>query len=190
MQLLSNSSNVQVHSVPCGWVSQRLFDSKGKEVQFFTLFESVNKKWFDNRYVIIPVNISNCHWILYECALCENVLNICDSMNGNYPNYTSIILRYITLEYFRHSGQSFNYNSWRVCIYANQPDFPIQSNGHSYGPYKCMMAKETAYFQLYYLCLSHELIIIIYLHTTTILFTICIYLRITANVIFINILLH
>lgn len=62
-------------------------------------------------------------------------------MNGNYPNYTSIILRYIALEYFRHSGQSFNYNSWRVCIYANQPDFPIQSNGHSCGPYVCMMAK-------------------------------------------------
>lgn len=37
--------------------------------------------------VSLPVNISNSIQILYICAMCENVLYVCDSMEEDYPNY-------------------------------------------------------------------------------------------------------
>lgn len=66
-------------------------------------------------------------------------------MKGDYPIYTTSVLRYLALEYFRHYGKIFSYDLWRVCIYSNQPAFPDQTDSHSCGPYICMMAKAIVY---------------------------------------------
>ncbi len=145
MSLLSKSHFLTVHYVCSSWVSQRLVQSNGKPLSFIPFYENTELFWFNCDYIIIPVNANDFHWILYVLSVSEKKIYICDSMNGSYQHITSQIIRYTAIEYFRKYGSLMNYDNFTICNYAKTTGFPIQNDGHSCGPYVCMMAKAVVY---------------------------------------------
>ena len=133
--------DTQIHAVSSSWVSQRLFQSNNKPLDFLALEEKTKILWYDFSYVLIPVNVSNFHWVLYVFAVYDKILYFCDSMQGFYPAYNNQIIHYIALEHFRKFGCVLNYDSLRFCSYSANAEFPLQTVGHSCGPYVCMIAK-------------------------------------------------
>jgi hypothetical protein len=139
--LLSRVHYSSVHSVCCSWVGQRLFRSTAVPLDFIAFFENRQVLWFEQDYVLIPVNVDNSHWILYVLAVCEEKLYFCDSLNKSYPQYDCQILRYIAIEYYRKFHCVINYSSLPLCRYCSSSDFILQADSHSCGAYVCMMAK-------------------------------------------------
>ena len=146
MKLLSHTHYLHVHAVCSSWVGERLFTLYSNSPTLFILNEEhKNILWFDNDYVLIPVNVNKSHWILYVLAVCERTLYICDSKNQIYSDHTSQIMRYIAVEHFKKFGQCLSTKELRICNYSSSPNFPVQTDAHSCGPYVCMMAKAIVY---------------------------------------------
>jgi hypothetical protein len=145
MTLLSKNHFLKIHSVNSSWVGQVLFGMNGKPQPFTFCEENVSELWFNNHYVLIPVNINNKHWILYVFAACEKVIYFCDSLNGTYLQHDCQIVRYISVEYFRKFGSIMPLTYLRFCNYASANGFPLQTDNNSCGPYVCMMAKAIVY---------------------------------------------
>ena len=141
MHFLCDTHDKQIHAVSSSWVSQRLFQSNNKPLDFLAFEENTKILWYDFSYVLIPDNVSNFHRILYVFAVHDKILYFYYSMKGFYPAYNNQITRYIALEHFRKFGCVINYDSLRFCSYSANADFLLQTDGHSCGPYVCMMAK-------------------------------------------------
>lgn len=141
MKLLSKNHFLKIHSVNSSWVGQILFGLNGKPQPFTFSEESVSELWFNNHYVLIPVNVNNKHWILYVFSVGEKTIYFCDSLNGTYSQHDCQIIRYIAVEYFRKFGAIMSPTCLRFCNYTSADGFPLQTDSSSCGPYVCMMAK-------------------------------------------------
>jgi hypothetical protein len=148
--LMSEDKNI--HVTGCAWYSQKLLKNYADINSIQAVIccrETSNVFWFDKGFVVIPINVNACHWIVVVLDMSAHIIFYCDSMGKACREVIiSQIYRYLNLEYFYKFGDAMKTNEWVVCNYCSSTSFPRQSDSSSCGPYICVMAKAITRHQI------------------------------------------
>ena len=129
------------------WFMEILLIRDGKynysQVKRWTQKQGIDKNLLDYEQVIIPINISNSHWIINRINISEKRVIEGDSFASESPKssskYTRAVMRWIEDE---HDSRSilFDHKSWsQVLLSASQ--FPHQKNFQDCGVFTLMAAE-------------------------------------------------
>ena len=145
MKLLAKKSPFSIHVVDSCWYSEILLKNRNpQELQWFLYrLESKTVKWFDSRFIIIPINENGSHWTLAVIDTEKQLVFYCNSLgisaNSKYVCFQ--IWRYMCLEALMHSGKILDKKDWSFILYSEDRHFPKQTDGSSCGVYVCTVAR-------------------------------------------------
>ena len=129
------------------WFMEMLLIRDGKynysQVQRLTKRGKIDLNILDYEQVIIPINISNSHWIINRINISEKKVIEGDSLASGTPRlssrYTNAVMRWIADEHDSRSIQ-FDQQGWsQVILSASQ--FPHQTNNEDCGVFTLMAAE-------------------------------------------------
>jgi sentrin-specific protease 1 len=103
-----------------------------------------NHNIFEHKFVLIPVNIDNCHWTLVAVNIEEKTIVYYDSMAGpatlNSNRFTKNILRWVSDEHMVRHNVPLNIQDWSQVVLAKH-QYPQQTNNDDCGIFTLMAAE-------------------------------------------------
>ena len=134
-------SQKSVGAVPCEWVISNVLQGKDLEPRmFFTRDVYPSSNTWSKRYIIFP-ECKFGHWIACVMDTKDCIIYMCDSLDGRHEGICKQVVRYVSFVWRAHMNKVVNYEKWKVCYFAKQKDFAMQSDNSSCGPYMLTMIK-------------------------------------------------
>ena len=141
---IARTSSKKVYAVNSVWFCQKLLKNNDPQMLQWIFQKTESKeKWFDNEFVLIPVNENSLHWTLVIVEIKKQNIIYCNSLS-NSRNASYIchqIWRYLRYEALLHNNLLLEKKEWSVMYYNTLPNFPKQTDGSSCGVYVCAVAK-------------------------------------------------
>jgi sentrin-specific protease 1 len=96
--------------------------------------ERVNITTGDAHHILIPINITNNHWVLSDVCIPDKSISYLDGMQGSdYTRRLEQILLWLEKE-FERKGAPFNKAEWK---FVHRSDIPMQRNSYDCGVFLC-----------------------------------------------------
>ena len=144
MQVVRMCQN-DVHVIDCDWFADGLSSSASSYgIGCAALkIESEKCRWFDQHYIVIPVNVDQIHWILIIIDVQKSHILYFDSLKHHISERILYRLhQYLVYEYFLSHGVALNWELFETRNYsAENTFFPRQSDGGSCGAHVCAIAR-------------------------------------------------
>lgn len=86
---------------------------------------------FSQRYVFIPVNMTNTHWTVVVVNIEKKIISYYDSMGGSGSQYLKTILKYLKDEKLDKLKENLNEDQWKLIDMRDT--IPQQQNGYDCG---------------------------------------------------------
>lgn len=128
--LASDTNNKNCVVLPCNWFSKISHDYIPNQT-----YHEWNKK-----YVLIPINVQNSHWILIVLSLKDRCIVYLDPQGGFYDEIMAKMLHFLRIQLFFHTGKKMDFEEWIVKEAALSESFPKQNDCESCGVYVCLYA--------------------------------------------------
>jgi hypothetical protein len=110
-------------ALPCSWFQN--------EMEEF-LSESTFHEWM-TRFVVIPINQENCHWVLIVVCMEQKYIAYIDPLGGYNESAVLKLLHYLHRQNFFHTGKQIISKEWIIKTTAASTSFLMQNDKDSCG---------------------------------------------------------
>jgi Ulp1 family protease len=113
--------------------------------QFVESARSGAAVWTDFKYIEIPINIDNSHWILLHLDTTSKTIYYVDPQGSFQNEFPIKILLHMTYTHYIYreelGGAKEDLSSWTILNVCGSPSYPKQVDGSNCGVYICQISK-------------------------------------------------
>ncbi|CAC5408241.1 unnamed protein product [Mytilus coruscus] len=123
----------------CLFVKSSWYSCNAENTNFFTL--KTKENWYDKSYIVTPVNVNNCHWILVVVGPADKIMYYLDPLGGEVLKpVVDNLVEYLTFRFIAETATKMT-DTWQLCDVMTTRFYPKQKDITSCGAFICLYDK-------------------------------------------------